>query len=105
MKTRLLVIAAIGAAAAVMTFTGCAVVRDQQPVGAYIDDAALTSRVKAKLAADETVSAAAISVETLNGEVQLSGFAKSGSERARAETLARGVSGVKSVRNDIAIKG
>lgn len=102
--TRILAAAAV-ATAALVTTTGCAVVRDQQPVGAYIDDATLTTRVKAKFAKDPTVSALAISVETLNGVVQLSGFAKSAAERALAEKLARETSGVKDVRNDVIVRG
>ena len=58
--------------------TGCAVGRGQETAGAYIDDAGITTSVKAKFVEDKTVSASAISVETLNGTVQLSGFAKSG---------------------------
>ena len=73
-------------------------------VGAYVDDTAVTTRVKAKFAADPTVSAMAISVETLKGTVQLSGFAKSAEERAMAEKLARETSGVKAVKNDIAVR-
>lgn len=92
------------AAAALFAATGCTVVRDQQAVGAYIDDATLTTHVKAKFAEDQTVSALAISVETLNGVVQLSGFAKSMTERVLAEKLARETSGVKSVRNDIIVR-
>jgi len=84
--------------------TGCAVTRSQETVGAYIDDSTLTTRVKAKFAADSTVSLMAINVETLKGEVQLSGFAKNAEERQRAETLARSTSGVAAVRNDIAIR-
>ena len=84
--------------------TGCAVARDQETVGAYVDDTAVTTRVKAKFAADPTVSAMAISVETLKGTVQLSGFAKSAEERAMAEKLARETSGVKAVKNDIAVR-
>ena len=84
--------------------SGCAVTRKQETVGAYVDDAALTTRVKAKFAADPTVSAMSISVETLKGTVQLSGFAKSYEERSVAEKLARETSGVVAVRNDIAVK-
>lgn len=87
-----------------LTTTGCAVTRNQETVGAYVDDATLTTRVKAKFAADPTVSAMAISVETMKGVVQLSGFAKSHEERAVAEKLARETSGVTAVRNDIAIR-
>ena len=52
-----------------------------------MDDAGITTAVKAKMAEDKTVSATAISVETLNGTVQLSGFAKSQAERTRLKTL------------------
>lgn len=82
---------------------GCAVWREQESVGAYVDDATLTSRVKAKLAADPVVSAMAIKVETMKGVVQLSGFAKSAEERAQAEKLTRSTSGVLAVRNDIIV--
>jgi len=84
--------------------SGCAVARKQETVGAYVDDAALTTRVKAKFAADPTVSAMSISVETLKGTVQLSGFAKNSEEKAMAEKLARETSGVVAVRNDIAVR-
>ena len=57
--------------------------------------------VKARLAKDPTVSAAAINVETLNGTVMLSGFAKSAAERSTAESLTRNVKGVRAVRNEL----
>ena len=84
--------------------TGCAVTRDQQTVGAYVDDAGITAAVKAKMAEDKTVSAAAISVETLNGTVQLSGFAKSQAEKNQAEAIARGSKHVREVRNSIVVR-
>lgn len=84
--------------------TGCAVVRGQETTGAYVDDAAITTAVKAKFVDDKTVSASSISVETLNGTVQLSGFAKSTAEKAQAEAIARGVRNVRAVRNDIAVR-
>lgn len=84
--------------------SGCAVGRGQQTAGAYVDDAAITTSVKAKMAEDKTVSATSISVETLNGTVQLSGFAKSGAEKMQAENIARGVNNVRSVRNDIVVR-
>ena len=98
-------LAAAVATVALLTSTGCAVVRDQQTVGQFVDDTTLTTRVKAKFAEDPTVSAMAIGVETFNGLVQLSGFAKSHDERLKAEVLARQTSGVKSVKNDIAVRG
>lgn len=87
-----------------LSATGCAVMRDQQSVGAYIDDSAITTAVKASFVENKVVDAASISVETLNGTVMLSGFAKSSNEKNSAETLARAVKGVKQVRNEIAVR-
>jgi osmotically-inducible protein OsmY len=103
MKSRLILVAALSAVAALST-TGCAVGRGQESVGAYVDDATLTTRVKAKFADDKTVSASSISVETMKGEVQLSGFAKSADEKAIAERLARETSGVTGVKNSIVVR-
>lgn len=83
---------------------GCAVSRGQETVGAYIDDAAITTGVKARFFEDKDVAGSSISVETLNGTVMLSGFAKSASERDNAERIARAVKGVKAVRNEIAVR-
>lgn len=83
---------------------GCAVARDQQTVGQYVDDTTITTQVKAKFADDPTVAATSIGVETLKGQVQLSGFAKSWQEKERAEVLARSVKGVAGVRNDIIVR-
>ena len=84
--------------------TGCAVARDQQTVGAFIDDSTITTQVKARFADNPNVSALAIKVETLNGVVQLAGFAKAVEERDSAETIARRVSGVKDVVNGIVVR-
>ena len=83
---------------------GCAVGRGQETAGAYIDDAGITTAVKAKFVEDKTVSATAISVETLNGTVQLSGFAKSSAEKEQAGSLARNVKNVRAVDNDIIVR-
>ncbi|WP_294768870.1 BON domain-containing protein [uncultured Rhodoferax sp.] len=88
---------------ALLITAGCAVTRGQETVGAYVDDTAITASVKSRFVENKTVDAAAISVETLNGTVMLSGFAKSANEKTVAETLARGVKGVKAVKNEIAI--
>ncbi len=88
----------------IVTATGCAVARDQQTVGSYVDDAGITTAVKAKMAEDKNVAATSISVETLNGTVQLSGFAKSQLEKDRAAQIARDTKNVRSVRNDIVVR-
>jgi osmotically-inducible protein OsmY len=99
-----LAIAALVASMTVLTATGCAVTRHQETVGAYVDDAAISTKVKAKFADDPTVSAMAIKVDTMKGVVQLSGFAKSSEERMQAERLARDTNGVQGVRNDIIVR-
>jgi osmotically-inducible protein OsmY len=103
MQTRQILVAAM-AVTTLALGAGCSVMRDQQSVGSYVDDSTITTRVKAKFAEDPTVSVMAISVETLRGTVQLSGFAKTSDERAMAERLARGVSGVQAVKNDIVVR-
>lgn len=97
-------IAAALVATSVFSVAGCAVTRDQSTVGQYVDDTAITTQVKAKFAESPVVSAMAISVETLNGVVQLSGFAKNDTERNAAGSIARDVPNVKAVRNNIVVK-
>lgn len=91
-------------AASTMVGTGCAVIRGQETVGAYVDDATITAQVKTKLVEDKTVDAGAVKVETLNGTVSLSGFAKSSAEKAQAEYLARSTKGVRQVLNGLAVR-
>ena len=83
---------------------GCSSTPTRESTGEYIDDTALTTRVKAKFVEDPQVSAMAINVETFKGVVQLSGFANSPAEAARAVSVAQATTGVKSVKNDIRIK-
>lgn len=92
------------AALALAMASGCAVTRGQESVGAYVDDTAITTAVKARYVDNRDVDASSISVETLNGTVMLSGFAKSVHERMVAERLATQVGGVKAVRNEIAVR-
>ncbi len=92
------------AALIVISATGCAVSRGQESMGAYVDDAGITTLVKARMAESKLVSASSISVETLNGTVMLSGFAKNSTEKSEAERIARGVNNVKVVKNEIAVR-
>jgi osmotically-inducible protein OsmY len=102
MNTRTLFTTAL--AASLIALSGCAVTRGQESVGAYVDDTAITTSVKARFVENRDVDASSIKVETLNGQVVLSGFAKNGTERSTAEGIARRVSGVRSVRNDIMVR-
>jgi len=97
-------LAATVAAVALLTATGCAVTRGQETVGAYVDDASITTAVKSRFVDNKDVDAASIHVETLNGTVMLSGFSKNATEKATAEKIARDVKGVKAVKNEIAVR-
>jgi hyperosmotically inducible protein len=100
---RALAFAAV-AGVTIVTATGCSVAREQQTLGSYVDDAGITTAVKARMAEDKSVSATSISVETLNGTVQLSGFAKSQTEKNQAESIARNTKNVREVRNSIVVR-
>ena len=92
------------AATTLVALPGCAVTRGQSTVGAYVDDATITTQVKGRFIDNKDVDAASIHVETLNGTVMLSGFAKSSTERTTAENIARDVNGVKAVKNGIVVR-
>lgn len=81
-------------------------VRDSksQSMKGFAGDTATTSEVKAKLLADDVVPSRHIKVETTDGVVQLSGTVKSAAQSERAESIAKAVDGVKSVKNDIKVK-
>lgn len=76
----------------------------QESAGAVVKDSVITAKIKADFLADKVVGATRISVETVNGTVQLSGFAKSQVEIERAQELAAKVEGVKVVKNDIQLQ-
>ncbi|ELW8214011.1 molecular chaperone OsmY [Yersinia enterocolitica] len=81
-------------------------VKDQksQSVSEYAGDAATTSSIKAKLLADDIVPLRKIKVKTTDGVVQLSGNVENKAQAERAESIAKAVNGVKSVKNDLSIK-
>jgi osmotically-inducible protein OsmY len=75
-----------------------------QKSGEFVDDSTITTKVKTKLFNDPVTSGWNITVITKNGVVQLAGFVKTGQEKDRAGDIARGVNGVKSVKNNLVIK-
>jgi hyperosmotically inducible protein len=97
-------LAATLAALSFIAVSGCAVTRGQETVGAYVDDSAITTAVKARYVENKDVDASSIRVETLNGTVMLSGFAKNETEKSTDENVALKVKGVKSVKNQIAVR-
>jgi len=83
---------------------GCASTRTQESTGQYVDDSAITAKVKTDILGDPALKSFQIGVETFKGTVQLSGFVNSAEMRNRAAVVASGVSGVKSVKNDLIVK-
>ncbi|MEL4016395.1 molecular chaperone OsmY [Dryocola clanedunensis] len=81
-------------------------VRDgkDKSVSGYAGDTATTSEIKAKLLADDIVPSRNVKVETTDGVVQLSGHVKSNAQSERAESIAKAVDGVKSVKNDLKVQ-
>ncbi|ALB61548.1 Osmotically inducible protein OsmY [Cronobacter condimenti 1330] len=81
-------------------------VRDgkNESVKGYAGDAATTSEIKAKLLADDIVPSRNVKVETTDGVVQLSGTVESEKQSQRAESIAKAIDGVKSVKNDLKVK-
>jgi osmotically-inducible protein OsmY len=82
----------------------CASTSKQESTGEYIDDSVITTKVKALLAADDFLKSFQISVETYKSTVKLSGFVGSQNAIDKAVQIARGVSGVKSVKNSLIVK-
>jgi hyperosmotically inducible protein len=95
---------AVVAAATIAVVSACAPSRGIESIGAYVDDSAITSTVKSRMVEDKTVDAQAITVETANGNVSLSGVARSNVEKSTAESIAIKVRGVKSLQNNIVVK-
>ena len=84
---------------------GCASTPTQEGTGEYVDDTAITAKVKTAILQEPSLKSAEINVETFKGVVQLSGFVGSHKEVNTANIVASRVGGVKSIRNDIRIKG
>lgn len=87
------------------SFLGCASTSKQEGTGEYIDDTVITTKVKAAVFNEPSLKSAEINVETFKGVVQLSGFVNSQADINKAVEVARGVKGVKSVKNDMRLKG
>jgi len=77
----------------------------KESAGAYVDDSVITGKVKAAVLQEPTLKSAEINVETHKGVVQLTGFVSSRASIDKAVEVARHVEGVKSVKNDMLVKG
>jgi hyperosmotically inducible periplasmic protein len=98
------VVLAAGVLIATPLMVSCASSQTTESTGEYIDDSAITAKVKDRLLQAKDVSALQVTVETYKGHVQLSGFVSTEDQKIEAEKLARGVPGVRSVSNDLIVK-
>jgi osmotically-inducible protein OsmY len=98
------VFAAIAMIGMVGALTSCASTSTSESTGEYVDDAAITAKVKAAILNEPGLKSLQISVETYKDVVQLSGFVDNAQSKTRAGQVAAGVAGVKSVRNDLVVK-
>lgn len=87
-----------------LSFLGCASTAKQEGTGEYVDDTVITTKVKAAILNEPTLKSAEINVETFKGVVQLSGFVNSQADIDKAVSIARGVKGATSVKNDMRLK-
>jgi osmotically-inducible protein OsmY len=92
------------AAAAFATVAGCASTSTQESTGQYVDDSAITTKVKTAIFNEPSLKSAEINVETFKGRVQLSGFVSSQANINQAVQVAQSVGGVTSVKNDMRLK-
>ncbi len=88
----------------IASFVACASTSKQEGAGEYVDDSVITTKVKSLIAADDFLKSFQISVETYKGIVQLSGFVGNQMAVNKAGEIARGVQGVKSVKNNLIVK-
>ena len=98
------IIASFMLAAIFAVMLGCASTAKHEGTGEYIDDSVITTKVKAAVLNEPTLKSAEINVETYKGVVQLSGFVSTEGDIDKAASLARGVEGVTSVKNDMRLK-
>lgn len=87
-----------------IAFMGCAATRTHESTGEYVDDSAITLKVKTAILGDDALKSSEINVETFKGVVQLSGFVNSQSDINHAVVVAENVKGVTSVKNDMQLK-
>lgn len=90
--------------AATVPLAACSSSGTSESTGEYVDDSAITAKVKTALLNDSGLKSFSIGVETYKGTVQLSGFVNSDALKSRAGSVTAGVAGVRSVRNNLVVK-
>jgi hyperosmotically inducible protein len=83
---------------------GCASGPDHKSTGEVIDDSAIHTKVKTALVSDPVVSSRSIDIDVERGTVILKGVVNGEVEKQKAEEIARGVSGVRAVQNDLVVR-
>lgn len=91
-------------AALLLSTLGCAATSTQESTGEYVDDTAITARVKTAILNEPGLKVLQINVDTYKRVVQLSGFVNTSADIDKAVDLAQGVQGVRSVKNDMRVK-
>jgi osmotically-inducible protein OsmY len=97
----------LGGIAAILLSTltvACASTSSSESTGQYVDDSVISNKVRAKIIGDSQLSIFQIDVTTYKGIVQLSGFVDTPDQKQRAGEDARGVEGVKEVKNNLVVK-
>lgn len=95
---------AVVATLMILSFGGALSAWARESAGDYIDDSVITTKVKAAILAEPKLKSTEVNVETYKGVVQLSGFVANPADIGKAGEVARGVNGVKSVKNDLHVK-
>jgi osmotically-inducible protein OsmY len=97
--------AMLASISALGSISACAPIQGRESAGQYGDDVVISNKVRGQLIKDQALKAFDIHVETMQGVVQLSGFVETAAQKAQAERIARSVEGVRSVRDNIVVKG
>jgi hyperosmotically inducible protein len=97
-------LSALFLAVTLVSVVGCASTSKQEGTGEYVDDAVITTKVKAAIFNEPTLKSTEINVETFKGVVQLSGFVNSQADINKAVEVTRSVKGVTSVKNNMRLK-
>lgn len=86
------------------SLVSCAGSNTKQSTGQFVDDSAITAKVKAAIFDEDSLKSLQITVVTFKGVVQLSGFVDSSKSVNKAGQVAQNVEGVKAVKNDLVVK-
>lgn len=90
--------------AGLLALAACAPIEGRETTGQYVDDATISTTIRADLVKDQALKAFDIHVETMQGTVQLSGFVATSDQKLQAENIARGVKGVRGVQDNIIVR-